>query len=306
MAIHERINILFADCRVSDIHVNVGHKVGDKYIDGDLERERVFRQFDAKTLQGEPLRHIGLRTHYSAVEIPEGASDKFIPSVTLNWVGIDPPRVEAELNRFSHSHPIIWFQSFRDPYHRQSVDAGYKKAIASEGEESIQISHTDEFGRLTTKTLEVLEIARDKSAIIATPHSNFERTLPLITTAVSMGLSVLWVHPDSRLIRTPLAIQEALSRLGPGRVFIERAAVFLRDGKRGSYSTTQIVSDVRAVGKDHIIFTSDLGRLNEKDPLLPSEGLHWYIEQLLEAGLTIEEAELGLVVNPQRLLEGDR
>lgn len=301
----DRIESMFALGRISDVHVNVGHQVGDAFVDGDPTGVHVLRQFGAEQLTNENLALMGLRTHYSAASVPEGFERKFVPSVSLNWLGIQAENVEIELQRLRHPRPIIWFQSFRDPYHQVVVDSEYRRATAVAGEENLRISHTDEFGKLTSTSLSVLEIARDYGAIIATPHSNYERTVPLINQAVAFGLSVLWVHPDSRLINTPLVLQEALARMGKGQVFVERAAVFLRDGKAGFYSPERVVRDVRTIGKDHIIFSSDLGRYKPEDSLLPSEGLRWYAQQLINAGLTIEEAEMGLVVNPSRLLKGE-
>lgn len=300
----ERADQLFADGKVIDTHINVGNPFGGMFVDGDSSEAHVLRQFGAAELVEENLALMGLRTHYSAVFVPEGFEQKFVPSVSLNWLGIEPDKVEAELQKLSSPRPIIWFQSFRDPYHQVVVDSEYRRAIAATGEENVRISHTDEFGRLTQTSLRVLEIARDYGAIIATPHSNYERTVPLIHQAVALGLSVLWVHPDSRLINTPLVLQEVLARMGKGKVFVERAAVFLRDGKSGFYSPERIVKDVRTIGKDYIIFSSDLGRYKPEDSLLPSDGLRWYVQQLINAGLTIEEAEMGLVVNPSRLLKG--
>lgn len=299
----ERLDHLFSDYKAIDLHVNVGLRTGDSYYDGLPEEEAVRRQFDLKDLHNTKLQRIGLRTHYSTVEIPQHLEFRFIPSVAINCIGTDPSRVEQELSRFSHPRPIVWFQSFRDPYHRFAVDSGYRRAIAASGSEESTISHTDQFGRLTRQTLEILEIARDRRAIIATPHSNYERTLPLIIEAVQMGLTVLWVHPDSRLIQTPLAVQKEIAKSFAGKVFIERAAVFLRDGKRGTYTAEKAVSDVREIGIEHIVFTSDLGRYNPNDPLLPDEGLKWFLEKLLDAGLTTEEAELGVAVNPTRIME---
>lgn len=302
----ERVDRLFADGEVIDTHVNVGHRAVDAFVDGNPNEVHLLRQFDAAGLTNENLALMGLRTHYSAMSIPEGFEQKFVPSASLNWLGVGPQEVENELRRLNHRRPIIWFQSFRDPYHqvaRRTVASVELLAIG--GEENLRISHTDEFGRLTQTSLSVLEIARDYGGIIATPHSNYERTVPLIYQAVALGLSVLWVHPDSRLINTPLALQEALARMGKGKVFVERAAVFLRDGKPGFYSPERIVRDVRTIGKDYIIFSSDLGRYKPRDPLLPSEGLRWYVQQLINAGLTIEEAQMGLIVNPSRLLKGE-
>lgn len=302
----ERIQQLFEDGRVIDVHVNVGFKIGQQCVDGDPDGEHVLRQYSPEDLRDSNLVKIGLRTHYSRLELPAVEDDRLVPSVAINWLGVSPEAIEEELDRFSHPNPIIWFQSFRDPFHRKVIDDKYRRAVVAGGEESLTVTHTDNFGHLTESTLAVLEIARDKRAIIATPHSNWERTVPLILHAVEMGLNVLWVHPDSRLIKTPLSIQQALTQGGAGRVFVERAMVFLRDGKPGAYSAKRTVSDVRAIGKEHIIFSSDLGRHKPKDLLLPDEGLRWYMEQLTAAGLTVEEAEMGLVINPLRLLGGEK
>lgn len=304
----ESIQKLFAGSSVIDVHVNVGRRIKRghevQFIDGNLDSGHVVRQFDPSVLAEEStLSLMGLRSHYGPVEIPQEYKERFIPSVAINWLGVNPERVEQELQKLEHSRPIIWFQSFADPYHRSVIDEEYKQSIAAKGKESIIVTHTDQFGRLTQETLQVLEVARDQKAIIAAPHSNWERTLPLIEQAVEMGLSVLWTHPDSRLIKTPVGIQQAMAWRGVGQVFIERAAVFLRDGKPGAYSPEQIVNDISAVGMEYIIFSSDLGRFNASDPLLPEEGLEWYAQQLIKAGLTLEDLEMGLVVNPQRLLQ---
>ncbi|MBI2103408.1 hypothetical protein HYT59_00220 [Candidatus Woesebacteria bacterium] len=294
---------MFKDKKAIDLHVNVGDRVGDSYYDGAVDGENLRRQFSPVRLINTNLRKIGLRTHYSLVKIPGGYESMFIPSVSINWIGMNPVLVEEHLNHFSHPRPILWFQSFRDPYHKRVVDDKYRNSIAYSGEEAVTVTHTDDYGRLTINCMEVLEVARDKRAIIATPHSNWERTVPLIVNAIEMGLSVLWTHPDSRLIKTPIGIQRMLTGQYPGKLFVERAAVFIRDGKPGYYSPGQVVEDMRVMGSSHIIFTSDSGRYNPNDPLMPDEALLWYFDQLVNAGLTIEEAEMGLVINPSKLLE---
>lgn len=307
-----QIDQLFASGEVVDLHVNVGHQSAGGVLDGPETGEHVRRQLTASDLRTSQLGRIGLRTHYSRIEVPgeqPGTLGRFIPSVALNWTGIDPERVAQELQRFDHPHPIIWFQSFCDPYHRSVIDSAYRRSIAAAGAEERLVSHTDPFGRLTPETLAVLDVARTRGAIIATPHANWERTLPLIIQAADMGLPVLWVHPDSRLIRAPLGVQQAAVAYGQGapgrgRVYIERAAVFLRDGKPGAYSAAQVVADVRAIGIEHIIFSSDLGRFKASDPLLPDAGLCWYMQQLHAVGLTVEEITTGLVANPQTLISG--
>lgn len=309
MSLHLAIESLFAATEVCDLHVNVGHHTADGCIDGDAQGEHVRRQFAATDLLDSGLKLIGLRTHYSRVVVPADSAC-LLPSVALNWTGIDPDKVAQELQQYAHPHPIVWFQSFCDPYHRSVIDAAYRTSIAAGGTEHTTVTHTDAYGRLSAETLAVLEIARDRGAVIATPHANWERSVPLIIQAVDMGLRVLWVHPDSRLIRTPLEIQRHLvaygrEHPGKGAVYVERAAVFLRDGKPGAYSAEQIVADVRMFGKEHIVFSSDLGRYKAVDPVRPAEGLHWYIEQLQMAGLTDEEARMGLSINPYRYIYGD-
>jgi hypothetical protein len=311
MPTRDAIDQMFAARQVLDVHVNVGHRYGEQVIDGDPTGEHVRREYTAADLDDVALGAIGLRTHYSAVELPGNGASRYIPSVALNWAGIDADRVAHELQRFSPGAALVWFQSFRDPYHRQVIDAAYRRSIAAGAAEVGSITHTDNWGRLSEATLAVLEVAREHGAVIATPHANWERTVPLIMQAVDMGMRVLWVHPDSRLIRTPLAVQQAVAaygkaRPGAGTVFVERAAVFLRDGKPGAYSAEQVVADVRAIGVEHILFSSDLGRFKEADPLRPDIGLRWYIHQLQDAGLTDEEARRGLVDNPLLLINGGR
>jgi hypothetical protein len=307
MPTHDAIAQMFAERQVLDLHVNVGHRHGDQVIDGDPEGEHVRREYTPADLGDVALAAVGLRTHYSAVELPDAGTPRCIPSVALNWVGIDAERVASELRRFAPATAIIWFQSFRDPYHRHVMDAAYRRSIAAGGEEVGSITHTDAWGRLTDEALAVLEVAREYGAVIATPHANWERTVPLIMQAVDMGLRVLWVHPDSRLLRTPLAVQQAIAAYGqgrPGAVYVERAAVFLRDGKPGAYSAAQVVADVRAIGAEHIIFSSDLGRYKEADPLRPDAALRWYMQQLCEAGLTDDEARQGLIENSRFFIDG--
>lgn len=301
MACPDRIRQLFAEKKAIDLHVNIGHLTAHAYIDGNPTGVSVRRQFSAEELITSNLAKIGLRTHYSFVDIPKGSEYKFVPSVSINWIGLEPQVIDSQLSHIS-APAIIWFQSFRDPYHCYAADDKYRKAIAARGKEEITISHTNEFGQIKEAAMQILEIARARQAIIATPHSNHERTIPLILEAAKMGLTILWVHPDSRLINTPLDLQEAITRQFPGQVYVERAAVFPRDGIPGFYSAEKTVNDVRAIGMEHIIFTTDLGRYKETDPLMPDEGLQWYMEKLTEAGLTIEEAEMGIVNNPNKLI----
>jgi len=67
-------------------------------------------------------------------------------------------------------------------------------------------------------------------------------------------------------------------------------------------SVAELVSNMKTLGPDHIVLSSDLGQIHNP---LPAEGLRGYIQILLEEGIPPDDIEKMFRHNTSSLLYGE-
>jgi predicted metal-dependent phosphotriesterase family hydrolase len=109
-----------------------------------------------------------------------------------------------------------------------------------------------------------------------------------------MGLrKVIVTHPIYQLINMPIEVQKKLAEMG---AYIEHTyAMHFID----KISYDEIVNQIKEVGPDYCILTSDVGQQFSPNP---DEALFEFASSLIEGGLTYSEIYRMLVDNPIRLL----
>ncbi len=155
------------------------------------------------------------------------------------------------------------------------------------------ISILEETGELRLEVIEILEIARQYNATIATGHISPKESIVLCREGRRRGVRMVLTHPEFPRTDIEPKIQRELAELG---VFIEKCWYNIAEKE---CEITKMAQHIRTVGVEHCFLTTDRGQGNRETPI---EGMKLFLEALLEQGFTEEELFIMTHTVPCRVL----
>lgn len=259
----------------------------------------------ARHVAASGMKGYASKCHYSPTADRVMFARKAVPecdvvsSLTLNSTvgGINPAACECAVRQGAR---IIWFPTLdAAAEHQFIIDhapdlVSFQLELRNRGVRVDTITATDEDGKLTEESAAVLEIARMHNIIAGTGHLSHDETFALADRAYEIGFDKLVItHVNLSATRYSISDQKKLIDRG---ATLERSYVNILNG---SVSWGEEAAEIRELGADHIILTSDLGR---PDSMYPDEGLLDYIGNLMKRGISENEIRRMIVDNPVRLL----
>jgi len=185
--------------------------------------------------------------------------------------GLNPAAVEAAL---ALGAAIVWLPTFG-------------------GQPRTRTTILNADGHLKPVVQEIAALIRDNGRVLATGHIGFEESLAVVTMARKMGLGkVLITHPE--WYGVDFSNEQIKALVGEG-VYFEHCYLNGRDPA----GMEQIASQIRAVGVESTVLTTDLGQAGNP---LPTEGMRAYVAGLLALGFNAAELHLMVSRNPAALL----
>nr|WP_321305764.1 DUF6282 family protein [uncultured Sphaerochaeta sp.] len=167
--------------------------------------------------------------------------------------------------------------------------------LRDEGISNPNISLIDENGVLRDTVLEVLDIIAKYDIILATSHISHKETFALVPEAARRGIKRI-VITHVTFPNTYYTIEEQKKLVEYG-AYMEHCYTTYATGKS---TFEDELEQIRAIGADHVILTTDLG---QKTALYPDEGLQKYCEDLSANGFSDEEIHKMVCTNPRWLLK---
>jgi hypothetical protein len=148
-------------------------------------------------------------------------------------------------------------------------------------------------GSLKKGVFEILEILSRHDVILSTGHLSQNEIMVLVREAQKKKIQkILITHPDHLAVHLSVGSQKRLSRKG---VFFDRC---FPTEKTSPLNIESMAQRIREVGVASSILTSDFGQ--PENPF-PVEGLKIYIERLKQFGLSDQEIDQMVRINPKRL-----
>ena len=198
--------------------------------------------------------------------------------------GLNPDAVDVSL---SIGARVVWMPTFDAANWRARTSMAFSRG---EG-----ISVIDDAGKLLPACHDILDLIAEHDAVLASGHISPQETLVLLREARGKGVRSVITHASFTDI--PLEVQHELAELG---CFIEHcglAAFRADDGE----AVRSIAEQIRAVGTEHIIVSTDLGQASNPPPPI---GMGIWLQCLLDEGF--DATTVGQMVrdNPRRLLGG--
>ncbi len=182
---------------------------------------------------------------------------------------------------------VVWMPTF------SSVPDMERHGLSGQG-----IKILDEKGMILPEVQQILDIIKSHEMVLATGHIKVAESFALVDEAKKKGITkIVITHPSSTMFGDTMSIEKQRQMADKG-AFIEHCfSSTMPLGQR--VHPMEIAKDVRAVGAEHCILTTDLGQDNNPPP---AEGMRMMVVNLLRCELSVEEMELMIKVNPAKLL----
>ena len=159
------------------------------------------------------------------------------------------------------------------------------------------ISIVNNQGKMKPEIHTILEIIRDRNMILATGHISPAESTLLIREAKSIGLTkIIITHPEAKFI--DMSQKQQLELRGEG-VYFERCFIDTTPVMDSLVSVEAIAENIRAVGIDSTILSTDYGVLTAGSPV---QGMRDYLLELALLGFSETDLILMAGHNPSKIL----
>jgi hypothetical protein len=283
-----------------DLHIHIGPEViPRKFTAQSLPRQ------EAGRLRGAVLKNHFYSTVPGAIEASTGELELF-GGIVLNRPvgGLNPDAVRAAA-QLSEKPIVVWLPTIsaenflsKSKYEIPPEwigKAGFKARLSSQIE---GISLLDDTGSLRPQVVAVLNVIRDFKAVLATGHISPRETVAVATEARKLGIrSVIVTHPIYQRTRLTIQQQRSLAKIG---CYMEQCYSMIAID---DIPVEKVVQQIRAIGPDAIILSSDVGQ--QFSPA-PSVALKRFAKLLVEEGIPLQWIRTMLVTNPQSILKSDK
>ncbi len=284
-----------------DLHVHIGPEI-------------IPRKFTLPNLikyEKGKIKGVAVKNHFfptvSAGDFPTAESPFIIHSVALNLSngGFNADVIKAS-SELAKAPIIVWFPTIHAQNFLEKTDyeiapewVGDKNFKARKSSLIKGLGVVDENENLKPEVIEVLKIIKETGSILATGHISWQESKKVVEFAArELEITkIIITHPIYQKIEMPLEVQKELANLG---AFIEIPFSMYSIDK---IPIEKLVQQIRYVGPNNVILSSDVGQTFSKSP---SESLEEFINLLSEQGISEKEIIQMLCVNPGRLLNEDR
>ncbi|MFI6758040.1 DUF6282 family protein [Micromonospora sp. NPDC050417] len=283
-----------------DIHVHVAPDVMPRRID-DLD---LARRFAAVGLAG-----FVLKSHYVATAERAAVVRKVVPTVdvlgavTLNGAmgGINPTAVEIAGRQGAR---IVWLPTVDARNQRDSAAhdppgatppmwRAVQADLHARGITTEPVDVLDDRGLVLDRVRQVLRVVAAHDLVLATGHLSGTEILAVTRAAGEEGVRrIVVTHPEFTSQRLPVSQQRELAASG---ALLERCFTTAYTGK---VDWQELFDNIRAVGTEHSVLSSDLGQ-----PFNPpvEDGIALLADRLLAAGFGADEVRTMAVTNSRHL-----
>ena len=227
-----------------------------------------------------------------------------IGAITLNSsVGVINPTAVEMAGRAGAK--LVWFPTCDSKHERAHVFNGdpnkklpyWAKILIQMKEEGIEapvISILDEDGKLIPEVNDVLDIIKKYDMVLASSHISHEECFALVRRAKERGVErVIITHADFPATYYTIEEQKELVSLG---AYIEHCYTTWATKK---VDLEDSISQIRAVGADHVVIATDLGQTTS---IYPDQGMLSYAEKLVEHGFSENDVRKMVRDNPAGLI----
>jgi hypothetical protein len=266
-----------------DIHVHSHPDNVPRSVDG-LEAARLAQQ--------KGMRAIVLKNHYDPTAGLAFLARKAAPGLEV-FGGIDLNLTVGGMNAVAVEHMtrvsggwgrVVWMSTF---------DAENQIRVSKSNAPFVRVSQN---GQLLQETKSVIAVIAKHNLVLASGHVSAQEALLLFEEGRRVGVQRM-VATHGMGGPTSLTVEQAQQAAKLG-AFIEFCSGSLATAG-GQEKVDRFSDQIRQIGIDHVILSSDLGQAGNA---LPADGLATFLEALRKKGFTNQELDRMVKQNPSRLL----
>jgi hypothetical protein len=283
-----------------DTHVHIAPDVMERCID-DVDLAKRFAELG--------LAGFVLKSHYVSTAERAAVVRKVVPgadvlgAVTLNGAmgGMNPAAVEIAGRSGAR---IVWMPTVDSRNQRESTAADAPGAVPAmwgalqadlhaQGIVPEVVEVVDAGGAVLERVRQVLRVIARHDLVLATGHLDGTEIVAVVRAAREEGVRrIIVTHPEFTSQRLAVPVQRELAEAG---ALLERCFTTPHTGK---VTWERLVENIRAVGPEHSLLSSDLGQ-----PFNPpvEDGLALMADRLLAEGFSEDEVHTMAVVNSRRI-----
>lgn len=224
---------------------------------------------------------------------------KFFSSIALNPPvgGLNPAAVESAL---LSGVDIVYMPTYSAAHHIDVL--GEKVTPVPHPSGGVQrLSLLDSSGKLSSPAEQIIEAIARHDAVLATGHVSPGEILAVMQYAKSCGVQrTIVTHASQRV--PGISIEEQRRAVGLGAL-IEHSFLAVTPCCPGDVSLEEIADQIRQVGCQHVVLSSDFGQPANGAPV---EAFGRHADQLRQLGFRDPELRQMLCQNPARLVGGRR
>ncbi|QFG20785.1 DUF6282 family protein [Actinomadura sp. WMMB 499] len=288
-----------------DVHIHVAPDVMERRID-DLA---LAPRFTAAGMSGFVLKsHYAPTAERAAVVRAAVPGFDAVGAITLNGSvgGMNPVAVEIAARGGAQ---VVWMPTVDSANQRECTAhdpegakppmwARLQQELRAEGMAADPVDVVDDDGKITENVRQVLRVIARHDMTLATGHLSQAEIATVVDAASAEGVRrIVVTHPEFTSQRVGAERQRALAAKG---ALMERCFTTPYTGK---VSWELWVENIKAVGPEHSVLSSDLGQ-----PFNPpvEDGLALMADRLLAEGFTADDVRTMAVRNSRWLAGADR
>ena len=154
------------------------------------------------------------------------------------------------------------------------------------------ITVLDEMGDLRHEVMAILDLIHEHDAVLATGHLSSPEVAVLVRESRRRGIRTVVTHGSFYI---DLEVQQEMAGLG---AYVEQVAT-ATSHEDGQEQWELLESQVRAVGPEHVILSTDFGQAGNPEPPV---GFGRWIEHFLDAGYSPSDVGRMVQANPADLI----
>ena len=265
-----------------DAHV---HAAPDPYAERRMDSRELVQMAHASGMAGLVLKSHEYPTQPLAMALEQetpGFRVHGAMSLDQGNGGINPEAVEVSMRIGA---TVVWMPTFDSAMSRSRGMGGREFTYPP-------VAVVDELGVLLPAVHEVLDVIQSYDRVLASGHLSGDETLTLMEESRRRGIRSMITHGSFWI---PIEVQQQVARAGG---YIEHCAIGVQR-ENGDEVAADIFRQVREVGAEHVVLSTDLGQANNPDPPV---GFGLWIERFLMAGFSAEDVSCMVRQNPADLL----
>jgi hypothetical protein len=199
--------------------------------------------------------------------------------------GLNPSAVEVALRTGAR---VVWMPTFSSVVDRR------KLGLPGPG-----IPLLDEHGRLVPAVEEILRLAREHRAVVATGHVDLPEQLAVVEAGRRLGVATVMTHALETLVGPDHTLADVVELAERGATIEFTYLTCIPGGFAATADPPTFARAMMAVGPERAIMSTDFGQAESPHP---ADGMRLFIAEMLGAGVPASAIDLMARRNPARLL----